>query len=97
MLGSIALALVLVVGVLRAAEGAVSVGELVVMWTYARRIDRPLRSIARNVDRVSRGMARAERVAEILTADEILEDRPGAYAGAARPRRARARRRVVLL
>jgi ABC-type multidrug transport system fused ATPase/permease subunit len=80
-LGSVALALVLVVAVLRAAEGAVTVGELVVMWTYARRIDRPLRSIARNVNRVSRGLARAERVAEILTADEVLEDRPGAYAG----------------
>lgn len=80
-LGSIALALVLVVGVLRTAEGAVTVGELIIMWTYARRIDRPLRSIARNVNRVSRGMARAERVAEILTADEILEERPGAYSG----------------
>jgi ATP-binding cassette, subfamily B, bacterial len=80
-LGSVALALVLVVAVLRAAEGAVTVGELVIMWTYARRIDRPLRSIARNVNRFSRGLARAERVAEILTADDILEDRPGAHAG----------------
>jgi ATP-binding cassette subfamily B protein len=80
-LGSVALALVLVVAVLRAAEGAVTVGELVVVWTYARRIDRPLRSIARNVNRVSRGLARAERVAEILTADEVLEERPDAYAG----------------
>ncbi len=80
-LGSIALALVLVVAVVRASEGAVTVGELVIMWTYARRIDRPLRSIARNVNRFSRGLARAERVAEILTADEILEDRPDAYSG----------------
>jgi ATP-binding cassette subfamily B protein/subfamily B ATP-binding cassette protein MsbA len=80
-LGSIALALVLVVAVLRAAEGAVTVGELVIMWTYARRIDRPLRSIARNVNRVSRGLARAERVAEILDADEVLHERPGAYSG----------------
>jgi ATP-binding cassette subfamily B protein len=80
-LGAFALALVLVVGVVRVAAGAVTVGELVIMWTYARRIDRPLRAIARNGNRVSRGLTRAERVAEVLSADEFLEERPGAYAG----------------
>jgi ABC-type multidrug transport system fused ATPase/permease subunit len=80
-LGAVALALVLVVGVLRVAAGAVTAGELVVMWTYARRIDRPLRAIARNGNRLSRGLTRAERVAEILAADEFLEERPGAYRG----------------
>jgi ATP-binding cassette, subfamily B, bacterial len=81
LLGAVALALVLVVGILRVAAGAVTPGELVVMWTYARRIDRPLRAMARNGNRLARGLTRAERVAEILAADEFLEERPGAYAG----------------
>jgi ATP-binding cassette, subfamily B, bacterial len=80
-LGAITLALVLVVGVVRVAAGAVSVGELVIMWTYARRIDRPLRATASNVNRASRALTRAERVGEILAADEFLEEPPGAYAG----------------
>jgi ATP-binding cassette, subfamily B, bacterial len=80
-LGAVVLALVLAVGVLRVAAGAVTPGELVIMWTYARRIDRPLRSMARNANRLARGLTRAERVAEILAADEFLEERPGAYAG----------------
>jgi ATP-binding cassette subfamily B protein len=81
LLGALALALVLFVGVLRVAAGAVTPGELIVMWTYARRIDRPLRAMARNGNRLARGLTRAERVAEILAADDYLEERPDAYAG----------------
>jgi ATP-binding cassette, subfamily B, bacterial len=79
--GGLALALVVVVGVLRAAAGAVSIGELIILYTYARRIDRPLRGLARTVSRASRSLARAERIAEILASDELVEDRPGAFSG----------------
>jgi ATP-binding cassette subfamily B protein len=41
---------------------------------------RPLSDLAKQSTRVSRNMARAERVAEVLGADEVLEDRPGGYA-----------------
>jgi ATP-binding cassette subfamily B protein len=78
-LGAVALALVVVIGVLRVAAGAITAGELIVMYTYARRIDRPLRSIARNAARASRSLARAESIAEVLAAKELVEDRPGAY------------------
>ncbi|MGH2715250.1 MAG: ABC transporter transmembrane domain-containing protein [Thermoleophilaceae bacterium] len=81
LLGAVALALVLVVGVVRVAAGAVTPGELVIMWTYARRIDRPLRAMARNGNRLARGLTRAERVAEILAADDFLEERPDAHTG----------------
>jgi ATP-binding cassette, subfamily B, bacterial len=81
-LGGLALALVVVVGVLRGAAGAISVGELIILYTYARRIDRPLRGLARTVGRASRSLARAERVAEVLASDELVEDRPGAFSGA---------------
>jgi ATP-binding cassette, subfamily B, bacterial len=79
-LGSTAVALVLVLGAYRAASGAITVGDLVVIAQYARRMYRPLSDLAKQSTRVSRAMARAERVAEVLGADEVLEDRPGAYA-----------------
>ena len=80
-LGAVALALVVVVGVLRVAAGAITAGELIVMYTYARRTDRPLRSIARNAAKASRSLTRAESIAEVLGAEEVVKDRPGAYRG----------------
>jgi ATP-binding cassette subfamily B protein len=75
--GAIATAAVLVVGVFRIAAGALSPGELVVMVAYARRVYRPLRLMAREWVRLSRAMARADRVAEVLAAEEMLVDRGG--------------------
>jgi ATP-binding cassette, subfamily B, bacterial len=80
-LGAVALALVIVVGVMRVAAGAISAGELIVMYTYARRIDRPLRTLARGAAKATRSLARAESVAEVLAAEELEQDRPGAYRG----------------
>ena len=79
-LGSVAVAIVLVLGAYRAAAGAISVGDLVVIAQYSRRMYRPLSDLAKQSTRASRAMARAERVAEVLGADEVLEDRPGAFA-----------------
>ena len=93
----VALALVVVVGVLRASAGAISIGELIILYTYARRIDRPLRGLARTVGRASRSLARAERIAEILASDELVEDRPGSLPRRPRARRDRASGRGVLL
>jgi ATP-binding cassette subfamily B protein len=79
-LGSVAVAIVLVLGAYRAAAGAISVGDLVVVAQYGRRMYRPLSDLAKQSTRASRAMARAERVSEVLGADEVLEDRPGAFA-----------------
>src|SRR6185295_19345106 len=79
-LGAVAVAGVLVLGAFRTAAGAISVGDLVVIAQYARRLYRPLSDLAKQSTRVSRNMARTERVAEVLGADEVLEDRPGGYA-----------------
>src|SRR3954454_20030154 len=79
-LGAIAVAGVLVLGAVRTASGSISVGDLVVIAHYARRMYRPLSDLAKQSTRVSRNMARAERVAEVLGADDVLEDRAGAYA-----------------
>jgi ATP-binding cassette subfamily B protein len=79
-LGSVAVAVVLVLGAYRTASGAISVGDLVVIAQYARRMYKPLSDLAKQSTKASRAMARAERVAEVLGADEVLEDRAGAYA-----------------
>jgi ATP-binding cassette subfamily B protein len=80
-LGAVGAAAVLVVGVFRVASGAVSPGDLVVMASYARRVHRPLRDLARQAGRVARALVRAERIAEVLASDDVLEERPAAHDG----------------
>ena len=74
-LGAIGTAAVLVVGVFRVEAGATSPGDVVVMVSYAHRIYRPLRTMAREWVRLARAMARADRVAEILASDDALVER----------------------
>jgi ATP-binding cassette, subfamily B, bacterial len=80
-IGALGTAAVLVVGVFRVASGAIGPGELVVMVSYAGKVYKPLRLIARQVGRIAHSMARAERITEILAADDVLEERPDAYDG----------------
>ena len=81
LLGALGAALVLVVGVFRVSSGAISVGELIVFSSYARRINAPLRSIAKDVTRAGIVGARADRIAQILNADQRLPEPPNAYRG----------------
>ena len=73
--------LVLVAGALRVAAGAIGPGELLVFVSYTRKAHGPMRSIAREATKIAAAMARAERVAELLAEDEVLEERPGAHRG----------------
>jgi ATP-binding cassette subfamily B protein len=79
--GSLSGALVLCFGAWQVNQGKLTPGELVVVVTYARRVYRPLRNIAREASRVSKSLARADRVAEILVADEVLPDAQHGYRG----------------
>lgn len=79
-LGAVAVALVIVLGTVRVSSGAISAGAIVVFAQYARRLYRPLKDIAKHTAKISKAMARAERIAEVLATDEVLEDRPGAFA-----------------
>ena len=72
-------AIVLVLGVLRVAAGALSPGELLVFVSYTRKAYTPLKSLARESTKVAATMAKADRIAEILAVDDVLED--GSYAG----------------
>ena len=80
-IGAITMAVVLVVGAFRVSAGAVTAGSLVVFVRYSSRLYRPLKDIARYSTKATRAMARAERIADVLSADDMLRDRPGAYAG----------------
>lgn len=80
-LGAVATALVVVVGVLRVASGQLTPGDLIVFTSYASKTYKPLRDIARQMGKVSRSLVRADRVAEILATDTQLEDRPHAWRG----------------
>ncbi|MGH2734175.1 MAG: ABC transporter ATP-binding protein, partial [Actinomycetota bacterium] len=81
LLGAIAAALVTVIGVFRVAAGELTPGDLVVFTSYASKTYKPLRDIARQMGKVSRAVVRADRVADILSTDISLEERPGAIAG----------------
>jgi ATP-binding cassette, subfamily B, bacterial len=72
---------VIVLGVFRVAAGAITPGDLVVFVSYAKKADSPLRHLARESVKIASSMARVERIAEILTADEMLREAPNAYDG----------------
>src|SRR3954447_17004077 len=80
-IGATTMAVVLVFGTYRVAAGAISPGGLVVFVQYSRKVYQPLKDIAKQSSKIAKRMARADRVAEVLSADQVLEDRPGAVAG----------------
>ena len=80
-LRALATAIVTVIGVIRVSKGELSPGDLIVFVSYTRKASSPMRSFAREAAKLTAAMARADRVAEILATDEVLEDRPGAYRG----------------
>jgi ATP-binding cassette subfamily B protein len=71
---AISTALVLVVGAVRVSHGAISAGELLVFASYTRKAQSPMRSFARELTKVAAAMAKADRVAELLGADDVLPD-----------------------
>jgi ATP-binding cassette, subfamily B, bacterial len=80
-LRALSTALVTIAGVVRVAHGDLSPGDLIVFVSYTRKAHSPMRSFAREASKLTAALARADRVAEILSEDEVLEERPDAYAG----------------
>ena len=72
-------ALVLVVGAIRVSHGAISPGELLVFASYTRKAQSPMRSLAREMTKIAATMAKADRLAELLAADDVLPE--GSYHG----------------
>jgi ATP-binding cassette subfamily B protein len=79
--GGLAVVLVLVFGAWRVRSGSLTVGEMTVVLYYSQKLYRPLSVLAREVARAQKALARGERIAEVLAADEVLEDRPDGYRG----------------
>ncbi|MEO6461740.1 MAG: ABC transporter ATP-binding protein, partial [Candidatus Eisenbacteria bacterium] len=78
--GGVGLALVLFAGLLRVQAGAITAGDLVVVLSYVRSLQRPLRDLAQAAQRASKASACAERVVALLDTPPTVVDRPDAIA-----------------
>ncbi|WP_326800259.1 ABC transporter ATP-binding protein/permease [Streptomyces sp. NBC_01808] len=73
-IGNLNYVLVAVVGGLRVASGALSIGDVQAFVQYSRQFSQPLGQIASMANLVQSGVASAERVFELLDADEQEPD-----------------------
>lgn len=75
-IGNLNYVLIAVVGGLRVASGSLSLGEVQAFIQYSRQFSQPLTQIGSMVNLLQSGVASAERIFEILDADEQIPD-PG--------------------
>ncbi|MBL1101674.1 ABC transporter ATP-binding protein [Streptomyces sp. 205] len=73
-IGNLNYVLVAVVGGLRVASGALSIGDVQAFVQYSRQFSQPLTQVASMANLVQSGVASAERVFELLDADEQSPD-----------------------
>ena len=85
-LGNLQYVLVAVVGGLRVASGAISVGDVQAFIQYSRQFSMPLTQLASMMNVFQSGIASLERVLEFLDADEQSEDPPRSARGPIRGR-----------
>ena len=71
-------AAIIVVAGQRTISGALSPGELLVFVMYLRTFFRPLRRLSRTAERIARGTASGERVADLLAIRPTITDLPKA-------------------
>ncbi|SEN28492.1 ATP-binding cassette, subfamily B [Actinacidiphila rubida] len=85
-IGNLNYVLVAVVGGLRVASGALSIGDVQAFIQYSRQFSQPLTQVASMANLIQSGVASAERVFELLDAEEQSADpeRPAAAVPSAR-------------
>ena len=81
-LGNLNYVVIAVIGGLRVASGALSLGEVQAFIQYTRQFTQPLTTVASMMNLLQSGVASAERVFELLDADEEPRDADGAAAAA---------------
>ncbi|MFF1906030.1 ABC transporter ATP-binding protein [Kitasatospora sp. NPDC058218] len=86
LIGNLQYVLVAVVGGLRVASGALSIGDVQAFIQYSRQFSQPLTQVASMANLVQSGVASAERVFELLDAPEqtpepAMPERPDAVRG----------------
>jgi ATP-binding cassette subfamily B protein len=75
-IGNLNYVLVAVVGGLRVASGALSIGDVQAFIQYSRQFSQPLTQVASMANLVQSGVASAERIFELLEAEEQEPDLP---------------------
>lgn len=81
--GNLSYALVAVVGGLRVVSGALTLGDVQAFIQYSRQFTQPLTQVASMANLLQSGVASAERVFQLLDADEQVPDRAVARVGGA--------------
>jgi ABC-type multidrug transport system fused ATPase/permease subunit len=77
-LGQLAIALVLVVGGLRAIDGATSIGTLTAFVLYVRQFFDPLQDLSQFYNSLQAANAGLEKIASVLTTESSVPDSPSA-------------------
>jgi ATP-binding cassette subfamily B protein len=76
-IGNLNFVIVAVVGGLRVAHGALTIGDVQAFIQYSRQFNMPLTQVASMMNLLQSGVASAERVFELLDAPEQVPDRDG--------------------
>ena len=92
--GNVSYVAVAVVGGIQVATGQITLGSIQAFIQYVRQFNQPLTQVASMYNTMQSGIASAERVFDLLDADEQTPDSPAPRRrpSARRPRRVRARR-----
>lgn len=77
---SVGYALLVVLGVERVVSGHLTPGELLVLLSYVRSTQTPIRQLSKLAYSISKGQASLERVQEVLGVQPTVVERPGATA-----------------
>ena len=77
-IGNLQYVVIAVLGGFRVASGAVSLGEVQAFIQYSRQFTQPLTQVASMTNLLQSGVASAERVFELLDAEDQVPDRPDA-------------------
>ncbi len=85
-IGNLNYVVIAVVGGLRVASGSLSLGDVQAFVQYTRQFTQPLTTVASMMNLLQSGVASAERVFELLDADEEPVDEDGAPVGLERRR-----------
>ena len=83
-IGNLNYVVIAVIGGLRVSSGALSLGDVQAFVQYSRQFTQPLTTVASMANLLQSGVASAERVFELLDADEEPEDAPALAAPAVR-------------
>ncbi|MCW2764515.1 MAG: transporter related protein [Nocardioides sp.] len=83
-IGNLNYVVIAVVGGLRVASGTLSLGDVQAFIQYTRQFTQPLTTVASMMNLLQSGVASAERVFELLDADEQLPDGPASTTPAER-------------